>query len=154
MCGGPMPGYRGGDLVLVDPDGRHRRVLHDGNCERYLDRTRWLTDDHLVAILHTRRDGTDPQPPYDSRVVLIDANRRMVSRPISMTDRVGHLSVSPGMKRIAYADWTAPTGFWVWTWRPTGGDPGQDEWAQGTTRRFATGRVPHLRGDSTEIPSY
>ena len=66
------------------------------------------------------------------------------------------------MKRVAYEDYTQPSGFWVFKWKPDITGPGvaervaaeQDPWALGTTRRFDEGWSPHLRGDSTRIPSY
>jgi hypothetical protein len=155
ICGGPMPGYRGGDIVIVHRDGTRRRVLHDGTCDRYLDRPRWLNRDHLMAIVHKRRPGDNPKPLYDSRLVLINARSGRVSRPISKTDRVGDVSVSPSAKRIAYSDWTKQGGFWVFAWQPGSGTPAEQvEWAQGHTVHFNEGTVPHLRGDSTLISSF
>lgn len=155
VCGGPMPGYRAGNLSVVDADGTDRQLVYDGDCTRYLDRPRWLDDETLVTVSHTRRPGPDPDPLYDSQVVLVDAATGQVSDPISVTDRAGELSVSPGLSRIAYADWTKPKGFWVFHWKPGAGAPADPAaWIQGSTRRFDVGRVPHLRGDPTLIPSY
>jgi hypothetical protein len=127
LCGGPMPGYRGGDLVIVRADGTRRRVLLDGTCDRYVDRPRWLNGDLLVATVHSRRPGQDPNPLYNSRLVLINPRSGRVSRPISETARVGEVSVSASMERVAYSDWTQPEGFWVFTWKPGSGvSAGQD----------------------------
>ena len=153
VCGGPMPGWRAGDLVVVDTDGTHRGVVDGGDCNSYLDRPRWLSDDVLVAVQHTRRPGSDPDPLYDAQLVLVDVASGLVSDPIGATDRVGDVSVSASLARIAYTDWTQPKGFWVFRWTP--GDPADPgAWVQGTTHRFDVGRVPHLRDDPTLIPSY
>lgn len=160
ICGGPVPGYRGGDLFIMNSDGTDRYRLHDGGCDRFFTRPRWLDNYHLVVNLLTRRRGEDPQPLYNSQLVMINTVQRFVSSPISRTDRVGEFSVSPSMKRVAYMDYTQPDGFWVFRWRPASGGPGitdqrlQDPWAHGTTRRFDQGRIPHLRDDSTLIGSF
>jgi len=155
ICGGPMPGYRGGDLVMVKPDGTDRRLLHDGDCGRYFTRPRWIDNRFLVAQMLTRR-GEDADPLYNSDLVLIDTLFRVVSQPISTTNRVGDFSVSPSMQRVAYDDWTRPEGFHVFTWKPADGGPGlvQEPWAQGTTQHFPSGHAPHLRGDSALLAYY
>ncbi len=153
-----MPGYPGGDLLMVNADGTERRMLHDGDCARFFTRPHWLDRRFLVAQMNTRRPGDDPDPLYDSELVLIDTYYRVVSQPISKTVRVsGDFSVSPGTARIAYEDWTEPDGFWVFTWKPEEGSAGiltHAPWAQGITRRFDEGWVAHLRGDPWLIPSY
>lgn len=160
MCGGPLPGYRGGDLMMVNADGTKPRMMHDGDCGRYFTGPHWLDRRYLVAKMNTRRPGVDPDPLYDSELVLIDTYYRVVSQPISKTVRVsGDFSVSPSMDRVAYGDYTDPNGFWVFTWKPDLSGPGivtreQDPWAHGTTRRFHEGRIPHLRDDPMLVPSY
>ncbi len=154
-CGGPMPHYRGGDLLVVAPDGTGRRTLYDGGCDQYLDRPRWLDDDTVVAIQNTRRAGAHPEPLYDSRLVLVDVPSGQVSDPISVTDRVGDVSVSPALHRVAYTNWTQAKGFRVFHWTPGDGAPADPvAWVQGDTTQYDVGRVPHLRGDPTLIPSY
>ena len=154
-CGGPMPGWRAGDLFVVHPDGTHRQRVYDGDCSQYLTRPRWLDDATVVAGLHTRRPGADPDPLYDTQLVLVDVATGAVSDPISTTDRVGDVSVSPYLRRVAYTDWTTAKGFWVYHWQPGAGAPADPAaWIQGATRHFDAGHVPHLDRDATLIPSY
>jgi hypothetical protein len=63
---------------------------------------------------------------------------------------VGEVSASLGS--IASTDWTDAKGFWAFEWQP--GPEGSGPSTQGTTRRFDVGRVPHLNGDPTVVPSY
>jgi len=155
VCGGPMPGWRSGDLFVVDPDGTHRSRVYDGDCDQYLTRPHWIDDRTLVAALHTRRPGAHPDPLYDTQLVLVDVPTGTVSAPVSGTDRVGDVSVSASLGRVAYTDWTKAKGFWVFHWQP-GADAATDPaaWSQGSTRTYDVGSVPHLNGDSTLIPSY
>jgi hypothetical protein len=155
VCGGPMPGYRAGDLMVVQPDGSARRVLLDGTCDQYLDRPRWIDDNTIVAVSHSRLPGKDPEPLFDSQLVLVDAATGAVSAPISVHDRVGDVSVSPALDRVAYTNWTQANGFRVFHWTPGDDAPADPAaWVEGDTTQFDTGRVPHLRGDPTLITSY
>lgn len=155
VCGGPMPHYRGGDLLVVDPDGTDRHALYDGDCDRYLDRPRWIDDETVVVVSHTRRADQDPGPLYDSELVLVDVPTGVVSDPISVHGRVGEVSVSPALSRVAYTDWTDPDGFAVFRWNPGDTAPADmGAWIQGKTTSFDVGWAPHLRGDPTLVVAY
>jgi hypothetical protein len=134
-CGGPPPGYRSGDIVVID-DGAEKRVVVDGACDAgFFDDPRWINNVTLVARRVTRVDG---QELRDSELVLIDVASGVVSPPLSVTDRVGTFTASPSLDLIAYDDFTSD-GLWIYNVSTT------------MTVLVPNANFPHLSGENRTI---
>jgi hypothetical protein len=134
FCGGPAPGYRAGDIVVMGPDASHKRVLVDGNCEDFYDQPRWLDDSTLVARRLTHVEGEEF---YDSELVFIDVPSGMPTEPFTMTTSVGNFTVSSEMGVVAYDDFMTASGFFVYD--------------SASTQIFPSGRFPHLKGENISL---
>jgi hypothetical protein len=132
LCGGPPPGYRSGDLVVMNTDGTDKTVLADGNCDDvFYDDPRWLDDDTLVARRLTFVMGEELR---DSELVFIDGVSGAVTGPFTTTKRVGSFTVSPELALVAYDDFVGG-GFYIY------------DVASSMTRFSADGTFPHLSGE-------
>jgi len=133
FCGGPAPGYRAGDILVMGPDGSNKRVLIDGNCDVFYDNPRWLDDNTLIARRLKRVEGEEFR---DSEIVFIDVPSGMETKPFTTTTRVGNFTVSSKLGVVAYDDFMNPTGFFLF-------DP-----AGPSTHISPEGRFPHLKGEN------
>jgi hypothetical protein len=135
FCGGPEPGYRAGDIVVMDPDGSNKRVLINGDCDVFYDQPRWLNDSTLVARRLTRIEGEEFRA---SELVFIDVPSGMDTKPLTtgVSTNVGNFAVSSKLGVVAYDDFMNPGGFFVF-------DP-----STGSTRVSPEGRFPHLKGEN------
>lgn len=132
LCGGPPPGYRSGEIVVVDSDGTNKEVIAHGSCsDVFYDDPRWLDDDTLVARLSTHVEG---QELRNSELVLIEVADGSVSPAFTSTKRVGSFSVSPSLGLIVFDDFVNG-GVWVY------------EVGAGETLVSSDGFYPHLSGD-------
>jgi len=129
QCGGPGPGYRAGNLVVMDADGSNRSVLLEGDCDVFYTDPRWLSEDELAAARLTR---TAPGE-YDGDLVAIDAPTGSVTDLVTTGD-VGSFSVSSALDAIAYQLSSAETGFEI------------VDLDDGTTTSFANGVIPVITG--------
>jgi hypothetical protein len=97
-CGGPPPGFRAGDLVVMETrPGASKTVLLDGTCTVFYTEPRWVSDDALAAIRLTR---TAPGV-YENDVVLVDAETQGVTALTAYGDVFG-LSASPALDTVAF----------------------------------------------------
>jgi hypothetical protein len=97
-CGGPAPGYRAGDLLVMDADGTSSSVLLDGGCPLFYTDPEWVSEDELVAHRLTR---TAPGV-YDVDVVSVDVATGAVT-DIATTGDVFSMSASATLGAVAYA---------------------------------------------------
>jgi hypothetical protein len=132
-CGGPAPGYRAGDIIAMDADGSSRSTLLTGRCAVFYQHARWVSQDELIADRLTRTaPGT-----YDTDLVRVDATTGATTDLVTTGD-VSFFSVSPALDAVAYSTFGSP-GFTV------------IDLGSGTTTPFATGDLPHLAGNHSQI---
>jgi hypothetical protein len=98
QCGGPPPGFRAGDLVVMEAEpGATKTVLVPGTCAVFYTEPRWVSGTALAAVRLTR---TSPGV-YENDVVLVDAATHAVTALTAYGDVFG-LSASPALDTVAF----------------------------------------------------
>jgi hypothetical protein len=99
QCGGPAPGFRAGDLVVMKARrGAPKTVLLDGTCAVFYTEPRWVSGAALAAVRLTR---TAPGV-YENDVVLVDIATQSVTALTAYGDVFG-LSASPALDTVAFS---------------------------------------------------
>ena len=99
QCGGPPPGFRAGDIVVMDTQqGAPRTVLLDGTCAVFYTEPRWVSDTALAAVRLTR---TAPGV-YAGDLVLVDASSHAIDVLAAHGDVFG-VSASPSLGSVAFS---------------------------------------------------
>ena len=130
-CGGPDPGYRTGDVRIVDLTTGDRSTLFEGDCDIWLTDPQWISEDELLASRLTR---TAPGE-YDVDLVRVDAATGGVTLLVS---DVGSWTASADEQLVAYSLAASTGGFEV---RPLG---------SATTTSFG-GYLPVLSGAHLQV---
>jgi hypothetical protein len=98
-CGGPPPGFRAGDLVVMPTQrGAPRTVIVDGTCVVFYTEPRWVSDTVLAAVRLTR---TAPGV-YAGDLVLVNASSHAVEALTAHGDVFG-VSASPTLDTVAFS---------------------------------------------------
>jgi hypothetical protein len=98
QCGGPPPGFRAGDLVVMETHQAARKTtVLDGTCALFYTEPHWVSNTSLVAVRLTR---TAPGV-YSGDLVLVDASTHAVYVLAADGDVFG-VSASPLLGSVAY----------------------------------------------------
>ena len=105
-CGGPGPGYRTGDLRIVELGSDARSTLSEGDCDTWLTDPQWISEDELLAARLTR---TAPGE-YDVDLVRVDAATGVATLLVS---DISFYNASAEEQLVAYTPATSTVGFVV-----------------------------------------
>jgi hypothetical protein len=98
QCGGPPPGFRAGDLVVMETHLAARKTtLLDGTCALFYTEPRWVSNTSLVAV---RLSRTAPGM-YSNDLVSVDTSTHAVTVLAADGDVFG-VSASPVLDSVAY----------------------------------------------------
>ena len=109
-CGGPDPGYRTGDLRVVDLTSGARSTIATGDCDTWLTDPQWISEDELLA---TRLTRTAPGT-YDLDLVRVDATTGATTLLVS---GISFFTASADEQLVVYTLASSTDGFEV---RPLG----------------------------------
>jgi hypothetical protein len=105
-CGGPQPGYRTGDLRIVELGSDTRSTLSEGDCDTWLTDPQWISEDELLAARLTR---TAPGI-YDVDLVRVDATTGVATLLVS---DISSFNASADEQLVAYTTASSVGGFVV-----------------------------------------
>jgi hypothetical protein len=98
QCGGPPPGFRAGDLVVMETHQAARKTtVLDGTCALFYTEPHWVSNTSLAAVRLTR---TAPGV-YSNDLVSVDTSTHAVTVLAADGDVFG-VSASPVLGSVAY----------------------------------------------------
>src|SRR3954452_7562296 len=105
-CGGPDPGYRTGDLRIVELGSDTRATLSEGDCDSWLTDPQWISEDELLAARLTR---TAPGA-YNVDLVRVDAATGVATLVVS---DISSYTASADEQLVVYTPASSTAGFVV-----------------------------------------
>jgi hypothetical protein len=105
-CGGPDPGYRTGDLRIVELGSDARSTLSAGDCDSWLTDPQWISEDELLAARLTR----SAPGAYDVDLVRVDATTGVATLLVS---DISSFTASADEQLVAYTTASSVGGFVV-----------------------------------------
>jgi hypothetical protein len=128
-CGGPEPGYRAGEIRVMDATGQDETTLLPGSCALFYTDPRWISEDELVAMRLAR---VSPGV-YETDLVRIDATTADVDE-ITTDGDAGFFTVSASLHHLVYERRSVFPGFVL------------VDLATSASTAFAAGFLPQLAG--------